>query len=76
MSFFSSALNGGSGTRATRLLLEYDDERSGDFVPLKEVPDDQTVVLGLVTTKTRRAESAERMAGANRVRTSRSSGLR
>ncbi|GAA5113401.1 cobalamin-independent methionine synthase II family protein [Haloechinothrix salitolerans] len=36
---------------ADRLLLEYDDERSGDFAPLRLVPDDRTVVLGLITTK-------------------------
>ncbi len=33
------------------LLLEYDDERSGDFTPLAKVKPDVTVVLGLVTTK-------------------------
>ncbi|HEX9032269.1 MAG TPA: cobalamin-independent methionine synthase II family protein [Streptosporangiaceae bacterium] len=38
--------------RADRLLLEYDDERSGTFDPLRLVPDDKVVVLGLVTTKT------------------------
>lgn len=32
-------------------LLEYDDERSGDFVPLALIPRDKKVVLGLVTTK-------------------------
>lgn len=32
-------------------FLEYDDERSGDFSPLRFVPGDKTVVLGLVTTK-------------------------
>jgi 5-methyltetrahydropteroyltriglutamate--homocysteine methyltransferase len=37
--------------RAQRLLLEYDDARSGSFAPLAEVPDDKLVVLGLVTTK-------------------------
>lgn len=31
--------------------LEYDDERSGSFEPLKYVSDDKNVVLGLVTTK-------------------------
>jgi 5-methyltetrahydropteroyltriglutamate--homocysteine methyltransferase len=45
--------------RAQRLLLEYDDERSGTFDPLRAVPDDKTVVLGLVTTKTPRAETRE-----------------
>ncbi|HTX07364.1 MAG TPA: cobalamin-independent methionine synthase II family protein [Solirubrobacteraceae bacterium] len=36
---------------AERLLLEYDDERSGGFAPLRYARDDQTVVLGLVTSK-------------------------
>ncbi len=38
-------------TKASRLMLEYDDHRSGTFDVLKEVPKDKTVVLGLVTTK-------------------------
>ena len=42
---------------APRLMLEYDDDRSGGFEPLRDVPDDKTVVLGLVTTKTARLES-------------------
>jgi 5-methyltetrahydropteroyltriglutamate--homocysteine methyltransferase len=42
---------------AHRLLLEYDDERSGGFEPLAEVPEDKMVVLGLVTTKTSRVET-------------------
>ncbi|MCI0342755.1 MAG: cobalamin-independent methionine synthase II family protein [Planctomycetales bacterium] len=37
--------------RAHRLLLEYDDPRSGSFEPLRETPDGTTVVLGLVSTK-------------------------
>jgi 5-methyltetrahydropteroyltriglutamate--homocysteine methyltransferase len=32
-------------------FLEYDDDRSGDFRPLRYVPKGKTVVLGLVTTK-------------------------
>jgi 5-methyltetrahydropteroyltriglutamate--homocysteine methyltransferase len=32
-------------------FLEYDDERSGTFEPLRFVPKDKVVVLGLVTTK-------------------------
>lgn len=47
---------------AGRLLLEYDDERSGDFDPLRLVPDDKTVVLGLVTTKTPRMERLDDLA--------------
>ena len=34
-----------------RFLLEYDDERSGSFAPLKLVPVGKTVVLGLVSSK-------------------------
>lgn len=33
------------------LYLEYDDERSGGFEPLAQVPPDKKVVLGLITTK-------------------------
>jgi 5-methyltetrahydropteroyltriglutamate--homocysteine methyltransferase len=44
-----------------RLLLEYDDERSGDFAPLVEVPDDRIVVLGLITTKWERMETADEL---------------
>jgi 5-methyltetrahydropteroyltriglutamate--homocysteine methyltransferase len=47
---------------ADRLLLEYDDERSGGFEPLRHVPEDKTVVLGLVTTKTGRRETPEELA--------------
>ncbi|MEO6795384.1 MAG: cobalamin-independent methionine synthase II family protein [Candidatus Dormibacter sp.] len=38
-------------TKFNRFLLEYDDQRSGGFEPLREVPHDRFVVLGLVTTK-------------------------
>jgi 5-methyltetrahydropteroyltriglutamate--homocysteine methyltransferase len=48
---------------ADRLLLEYDDERSGDFDALQLVPQDKVVVLGLVTTKTSRLETEEALAG-------------
>ena len=34
-----------------RFLLEYDDERSGTFEPLRLVPKGKVVVLGLVSTK-------------------------
>lgn len=46
-------------TRATRLLLEYDDDRSGSFAPLRHVPDDKTVVLGLISTKRPQTEAPE-----------------
>jgi len=44
-------------SRFQRFLLEYDDARSGGFEPLRAMPEDRTVVLGLVTTKTPRLES-------------------
>lgn len=47
--------------RAQRLLLEYDDQRSGSFDSLKEIPDDKIAVLGLVTTKTPRAETSDEL---------------
>ena len=51
------------GVRADRLLLEYDDERSGSFDALRQVPDDKIVVLGLVTTKTSELETAAALEG-------------
>jgi 5-methyltetrahydropteroyltriglutamate--homocysteine methyltransferase len=47
--------------RAQRLLLEYDDARSGSFEPLKEVPEDKLVVLGLTTTKRARLEPVDEL---------------
>src|SRR6188768_3117735 len=44
-----------------RFLLEYDDERSGTFEPLRHVPDDRIVVLGLVSSKKPQLESAEEL---------------
>ncbi|KAJ6621666.1 hypothetical protein B0H10DRAFT_2163022 [Mycena sp. CBHHK59/15] len=35
--------------------LEYDDERSGDFLPLKYLPPNKVAVLGIVTTKSPKA---------------------
>ena len=42
-----------------RFLLEYDDERSGSFEPLRFVPKEKTVVLGLVSTKRATLESRQ-----------------
>jgi 5-methyltetrahydropteroyltriglutamate--homocysteine methyltransferase len=39
-------------------FLEYDDERSGDFAPLRFVPKNKAVVLGLVSSKIAKLESA------------------
>jgi 5-methyltetrahydropteroyltriglutamate--homocysteine methyltransferase len=43
-------------------FLEYDDERSGDFAPLRFVPADKTVVLGLMTSKRPELESVDALA--------------
>ena len=40
-------------------FLEFDDERSGTFEPLRFVPEGKQVVLGLVTTKSPRLEDPE-----------------
>jgi methionine synthase II (cobalamin-independent) len=42
-----------------RFLLEFDDERSGGFEPLRFVPKGKTVVLGLVSSKTSQMETAD-----------------
>lgn len=47
--FVAEALFG--GLEVDGFFLEYDDERSGTFEPLRFVPGDKMVVLGLVTTK-------------------------
>ena len=39
--------------------LEYDTERAGDFSPLRFVPRDKRVILGLVSTKTPQLESKD-----------------
>ncbi len=48
-------------TTFQRFLLEYDDERSGSFEPLKHVPEGRVVVLGLVTTKKQAMESKDEL---------------
>jgi 5-methyltetrahydropteroyltriglutamate--homocysteine methyltransferase len=40
-------------------FMEYDDDRSGDFKPLRYLPKGKTVVLGLVTTKFGQMESKD-----------------
>ena len=37
--------------------MEFDDERSGSFAALREVPEDKVIVLGLITTKNPELES-------------------
>jgi len=48
-------------TRFQRFLLEYDDERSGGFEPLRQVPEDRTIVLGLVSSKKAQLESKDEL---------------
>jgi 5-methyltetrahydropteroyltriglutamate--homocysteine methyltransferase len=42
-----------------RILLEYDSERAGSFEPLRLVPKDKIVVLGLVSTKNSNMETVD-----------------
>ena len=65
------------GLQADGYFLEYDDERSGTFEPLRFVPAGKVVVLGQVTTKTpvlesrddlkRRVEAAAKYVDADRL---------
>jgi 5-methyltetrahydropteroyltriglutamate--homocysteine methyltransferase len=48
-----------TGIHVDRLMLEYDSPRSGTFAPLRFVPDDKVVVLGLITTKEPEVEPAD-----------------
>jgi 5-methyltetrahydropteroyltriglutamate--homocysteine methyltransferase len=48
-------------TKFQRFLLEFDDERSGGFEPLREVPEDRIVVLGLVSSKKPQLESKKEL---------------
>jgi len=48
-------------TRFNRFLLEYDDDRSGGFEPLRQMPEDRTVVLGLVSSKKPDLESKDEL---------------
>jgi 5-methyltetrahydropteroyltriglutamate--homocysteine methyltransferase len=47
--------------RVDRFLLEYDDDRSGTFEPLRFVPRGRQVVLGLVSSKLAALESADEL---------------
>jgi 5-methyltetrahydropteroyltriglutamate--homocysteine methyltransferase len=47
---------------ADRFLLEYDDERSGTFEPLRFIPKNKTVVLGLVSSKVPQMEGRNQLA--------------
>jgi 5-methyltetrahydropteroyltriglutamate--homocysteine methyltransferase len=48
-----------NGLVVDRILAEYDSPRAGTFEPLRFVPEDKVVVLGLVTTKEPELEDAD-----------------
>ena len=50
-------------------FLEYDDERSGDFAPLRFAPKSATIVLGLMSSKKAAAEPKDLVSGASRKAT-------
>ena len=41
--------------------LEYDSDRAGDFTPLRHLPNDKAVVLGIVTTKNAEMENIDEL---------------
>lgn len=47
----------------THFLLEYDTARAGDFAPLRFMPKDKGVVLGLISSKTAQLESIDGLRG-------------
>jgi 5-methyltetrahydropteroyltriglutamate--homocysteine methyltransferase len=58
------AISGQLFQRATNygvFLLEYDDERSGSFEALRDLPDDKVAVLGLVSSKFADQEAADHL---------------
>jgi methionine synthase II (cobalamin-independent) len=57
--FVAEALFG--GLNVDGFFLEYDDQRSGGFEPLRFVPEGKMVVLGLVTTKTGELEHPDHL---------------
>jgi 5-methyltetrahydropteroyltriglutamate--homocysteine methyltransferase len=47
------------GIHVDRFLLEYDDDRSGTFAPLRFVPSGRSVVLGLISSKRPQLENGD-----------------
>jgi 5-methyltetrahydropteroyltriglutamate--homocysteine methyltransferase len=47
------------GINVDRFLLEYDDDRSGTFAPLRFVPSGRSVVLGLISSKRPQLENGD-----------------
>lgn len=52
-----------AGEDADAFYLEFDDHRSGNFEPLRFVPKDKKVVLGLITTKAGALEDRQAIIG-------------
>jgi 5-methyltetrahydropteroyltriglutamate--homocysteine methyltransferase len=50
-----------NGLACDRILAEYDSPRAGTFAPLRFVPSDKVVVLGLITTKEPELEDADQL---------------
>ena len=50
-----------NGLQVDAFFLEYDSPRAGTFEPLRHMPKDKTVVLGLVSTKSPSLESADEL---------------
>jgi 5-methyltetrahydropteroyltriglutamate--homocysteine methyltransferase len=50
-----------AGMNVDRFLLEYDTDRAGGFEPLRFVPRDKMVVLGLISSKLPRLESEDEL---------------
>jgi 5-methyltetrahydropteroyltriglutamate--homocysteine methyltransferase len=50
-----------NGVNVNAYFMEYDTERASGFEPLRFVPKDKTVVLGLVTSKTGELESKDEL---------------
>jgi len=50
-----------TGLHHERLLLEYDDDRSGGFEPLRFLPKGKIAVLGLITTKRGTMETVDEL---------------
>lgn len=49
------------GMEVDAFFLEYDDERSGDFAPLRHMPKDKQVVLGIMSSKQSSVESVDEL---------------
>ena len=50
-----------TGLACDRIFAEYDSPRAGSFEPLRFVPDDKVVVLGLITTKEPELEDPDQL---------------